>query len=104
MLPHNASAISELALGLTEPIGASVPWYDIEEGRYIEEPTPGPGPCERQGVPSAPARGQPQTLIQSSTPLQDKINQQDIDEITRSTSTGSTPHSLPKPSDNGDDG
>ena len=22
-------------------------WYDIEEGRYVEEPAPGPGHCEQ---------------------------------------------------------
>jgi hypothetical protein len=70
---QNTSAISELALRPTESIDASGLWYDIKEGCYIEEPAPGCGPCEQQGVPSAPARGQPQTLVQSSTPLQDEI-------------------------------
>jgi hypothetical protein len=96
--PQKTFAISELASGPTESIDASGPWYDIEE------PAPGPGPCEQQGVPSAPAQAQPQTLPQLSTPLQDEIHQQDIDEITRSTLMGAAPHSLPKPSHTGDDG
>jgi len=63
--PHNTFATSELASGPTKSIDASGPWYDVEEDRYIE------GPYEQQGVPSAPAQDQPQTLPQSSKPLQD---------------------------------
>jgi hypothetical protein len=57
--PHNTSEISELALGPTESIDVFGLWYDIEEGRYIKEPAPGPGAYEQQGQPSAPAQGQP---------------------------------------------
>ncbi len=59
---------------------------------------------EPHGVPSAPAQAQPHTLPQSSKPLQDQTNQQGIDDITQSTSVESVLHSLPKPSDSGDDG
>ena len=60
---------------------------------------------EQQGVRPAPARDQPQIILQSSTPLQDPIDQQDIGGFTQSTSIASTPPSLPKPpSDNGDNG
>ena len=96
--PHNTLATSELASGPTESIDASDLWYDVEE------PAPRLGPCEQQGLPSALAQDQPQTVPQSSKPLQDQTNQQDIDEITRGTSVESALHSLPKPSDNGDDG
>jgi hypothetical protein len=102
--PQNTFAISELAFGLIESVDTSGPWYDIEEGRYIEEPVPGPGPREQQGVPSALVQGQTQTLPQSSAPLQDEIDQQDIDEITWSMLMGSVPHSLPQPSNTGDSG
>jgi hypothetical protein len=78
---HNTSAISECASALTKFIDASGLWYDIEESCYIEEPAPGLGSREQYGVPSTPAQAQPQTLPQSSTPLQDQINQQDIDDI-----------------------
>jgi hypothetical protein len=56
-------------------------------------------------VPSAPAQaqGRTQTLSQSSTPIQDEIDQQNIDEITCSTSMGSASHH-PQPSTTGDDG
>jgi hypothetical protein len=101
---HNTSAISERASAPTKSIDASGLWYDIEEGCYIEEPAPGLGSREQYGVPSTPAQAQPQTLPQSSTPLQDQINQQDIDDITQGMSVESAPHSLPKPSDSGDDG
>jgi hypothetical protein len=47
--PPKTSVISELVSGI-ESIDVSGLWYDIEEGRYIEEPAPGP-------VPSAPAQG-----------------------------------------------
>ena len=52
---HNTFATSELASAPTESIDASGPWYDVEEGRYIDEPAPGPGSREQYGVPSAPA-------------------------------------------------
>jgi hypothetical protein len=100
---HNTFQTSELALAPTESIDASGPWYDVEEGRYIEEPAPGLGSYEQQSVPSAPAQAQAQTLPQSSKLLQDQTNQQIIDSITRSTSVKFTLHSLPKSSDSGDD-
>jgi hypothetical protein len=101
---YDSFATSELALTPTESINASGPWYDVEEGRYIEEPALGLGSHERYGVPSAPVQAQPQTLPQSSKPLQDQANQQGVDDITRSTSVESALHSLPKPSDSGDNG
>jgi hypothetical protein len=58
---------------------------------------------EPHGVRSTPAQTQPHTLSQSSTPLQDQINQQGID-ITRSTSVDSALHPIAKASDSGDDG
>jgi hypothetical protein len=63
--PHNTPATSELASRPTKSSDASSPWYNVEE------PAPRLGPCEQQGVPSAPAQDQPQILPQSSTPLQD---------------------------------
>ena len=39
--PHNTFATSELASAPTESIDASGPWYDVEEGCYIEEAKPG---------------------------------------------------------------
>lgn len=60
-----------------------LPWYDVEEGCYVEEPAPRLGSCEQQGVTSAPAHDQPQTLPQSSQPLLDQINQQDVGNIIR---------------------
>jgi hypothetical protein len=51
---YNAFVTSELALVPTESINTSGPWYDIEEGRYIEEPALGLGSRESYGVPSAP--------------------------------------------------
>ncbi|OBT61722.1 hypothetical protein VE03_09200 [Pseudogymnoascus sp. 23342-1-I1] len=41
---------------------------------------------EPHGMPSAPAQAQPQTLPQSSKPLEDETNQQGVGIITRSTS------------------
>ncbi|KAE8440871.1 hypothetical protein EG329_006358 [Mollisiaceae sp. DMI_Dod_QoI] len=95
---------NSLASGPTKSIGASGPWYDVEEGCYIEEPAPGLGPCEQQRVLSTPAQAQPKTFPRSSTPLQDQTNQQGVGSITRSTSVESAVHTLPKPSDSGDDG
>jgi hypothetical protein len=69
--PHNILATLELASGSAKPIDASGPWYDVEEGCYIDEPAPRPGSFEQYGVPSAPAQDQPQILPPSSTPLQD---------------------------------
>jgi hypothetical protein len=73
----------------------SGPWYDVEEGRYVEETTPGLGSHEQHSVPSAPAQAQP---------LQDQTHQQGVGSITRSTSVESALHPLPKSSDSGDDG
>lgn len=101
---HDTIAASELASRPTKSISISGPWYDVEEGCWIDEPAPRVGSCEQQGVPSTPAQDQPQILLQSSTPLQDANNQQDIGDITQSTSVESAPHSVPKPSDNGDNG
>jgi hypothetical protein len=69
---HNTFPTLELASAPTETIDASGPWYDIEEGRYIEEPAPGLQSHEQHSMPSAPAQAQPQTLSQSSTPQQDQ--------------------------------
>jgi hypothetical protein len=60
---HNTFATSELASAPTESIDASGLWYDVKEGRYIEEPAPGLGSCEQHSVPSAPAQAQPQTPL-----------------------------------------
>jgi hypothetical protein len=59
---HNNFATSELALGPTKSINTSGPWYEVKEGCYIDEPAPGLRPREQQGVPSALAQAQPQTL------------------------------------------
>jgi hypothetical protein len=101
---HNTFATSELALAPTESIDASGPWYDVEEGRYIEEPAPGLGSSEPHSVPSAAAQAQPQTLPQSSKPLQDQTNEQGVSNITRSRLVESALRSLPKLPDSGDDG
>jgi hypothetical protein len=92
--PHNTLATPELASGSTESIDASGPWFDVEEGCHVEEPASRLGSCEQQDVPSTPAQNQPQTLLQSSQPLQDQISQQDVGSITRSISVESAPHSL----------
>src|SRR6266536_2425361 len=97
-------AASELASRPTKSIDTSGPWYDVEEECWIDEPTPRLGSCEPQGVPPTPTQDQPHTLHQSSRPSQDQINQQDISDIAQSTSVESAPHSLPRPSDNGDAG
>jgi hypothetical protein len=39
----------------TESIDTSGPWYDVEEGCYIEELALGLGSRESYGVPSTPA-------------------------------------------------
>jgi hypothetical protein len=84
---------SELALAPIESIDISGPWYDVEEGRYVKETTPGLGSHEQHSVPS-PAQAQP---------LQDQTHQQGVGSITRNTSVESALHSLPKSSDSGDD-
>ena len=81
--PYNTFTTSELASGPAKSIDTSGPWYDVEGGRYIE------WPCEQQGVPSAPAQDQPQTVPQSSKPLQDQTNQQGVSNITQSLSVES---------------
>jgi hypothetical protein len=97
--PHNTLTTLELTSGPTKSIDISGPWYDVEEGCYIEERAPGLRPCEQQGVHSAHTQAQPQTqtLLHSSTPLQDQTNQQGAGSITRSTSVESAVYSLPKP-------
>ncbi|KAL2063229.1 hypothetical protein VTL71DRAFT_5033 [Oculimacula yallundae] len=102
--PHIAAS-SELVSTPTESINTSGPWYDVEETYYVE-PAPGllPRPYDQHGVPATLAQSQLQTVPRSSTPLQDQISQQDIDDITQSTSMESAPRSLLKPSDNGIDG
>jgi len=59
---------------------------------------------EPHGVPFTPAQAQPHTLPQSFKSRQDLINQQGVDDITRSTSVESAFHFLPKPCDSGEDG
>jgi hypothetical protein len=98
---HDIFATSELASAPTESINASGPWYDVEEGHYIDEPSPGLGPREQRSIPSALHKP---TLPQSSKPLQDQANQQGVGSIARSASVESTLHSLPKPFDSGDGG
>jgi hypothetical protein len=71
---YNTFATSELASAPIKSTDASGPWYDVEEGRYTEEPVTGFGSSEQHSVPSAPAQAQPQTLPQSSKPLQDQTN------------------------------
>ena len=58
--PHSTLETSELASGPTKSIDTSGPWYDVEEGRYIniDEPAPRLGYCEQRGVPSTPAQDQ----------------------------------------------
>ncbi|KAH8591194.1 hypothetical protein B0O99DRAFT_690798 [Bisporella sp. PMI_857] len=95
--PYSTPGSSELASG---------PWYDIEEGRYIDEPAPKLGSCEQQSVPSAFAPDELQIPLQS-TLLQNeanKQNKQDIDGIAQSMSVEGASHSLPETSNNGDDG
>ncbi|KAG4430451.1 hypothetical protein IFR05_014059 [Cadophora sp. M221] len=103
--PHIAAS-SELVSTPTESINTSGPWYDVEETYYVNEPAPGPlpRPHEQHGVPATLAQSQLQTVPRSSTPLQNQISQQNIDDITQSTSMESAPRSLPKPSDNGING
>ncbi|PVH70774.1 hypothetical protein DL98DRAFT_123429 [Cadophora sp. DSE1049] len=85
----------------TESIDASGPWYDVDKAYYFN----GQAHREQYGsVPLTLSQTQHQTVPRPSTPLQDQINQQDIDDITQSTSMESAPRSLPKPSDNGNDG
>jgi hypothetical protein len=55
-------------------------------------------------MPSTPTQDQTQILPQSSTLLQDQVNQQDIDDVTQSIPVESAPHSFLKPSNNGDGG
>ncbi|KAG0645128.1 hypothetical protein D0Z07_9189 [Hyphodiscus hymeniophilus] len=97
---QDSLASAELASTATKSNG---PWYNAEEGCWIDEPALGLGSAE-QGVPFAPAQGRPQTLSQPSSPLQDPINEQDIGNITRTTSAESAPHFLPELSAHGDDG
>jgi hypothetical protein len=78
--PHYTFVTLELALEPGKSIDASGSWDNAGDGCYIDEPAPGLGSCH--GVPSAPAQDQTQILSQSSTPLQDQINQQGIDDIT----------------------
>jgi hypothetical protein len=67
--PHHTSATLELASAPIESINTSGPWYDVEEGCYIEEPAPGVGSREQHGVPSTPAQAQLQTFPQSCKPI-----------------------------------
>ena len=72
--PHDILATLELASAPTKSLDAVGPWYDVEEGRYIDDPALRLGSCEQQGVPSAPAQDQLQILSPPSNPLQDQIN------------------------------
>ena len=102
--PHSILTTSELASGPAKSVDVSGLWYDVEEGCYIDERAPTLESREQQGMLSVLRPDQPRTLPQSSTPLQHQISQQDIGDITQSTPVESAPHSLPEPSDNGDDG
>jgi hypothetical protein len=53
---HDIFATLVLASMPTESINTSGPWYDVEEGRYIEELAPGLGPHEQHSIPSTPAQ------------------------------------------------
>jgi hypothetical protein len=89
---HNTFVTSELALEQGKSIDASDPWCGGGDSCYINE----------HDVPSVSGQDQTQILSQTSTPLQDQINQQDIDDITQNMSAGSD--SPLRPSNNGDDG
>jgi hypothetical protein len=100
---YDTSAISELSAP-AESIDASGPWYDVEEGHYIEEPAQRVGSHEQHSVPSAPAQAQPQSPPRSSISLQDQAGPQGVNEITESTPVESTLYSLPQSSNSGDNG
>ena len=99
---YNTFATSEPALVPTESIDVSGPWYDVEEGRYIEELANSLGSHEQHSVPSAPAQAQPHILPQSSKPLQDQNGPQGVDGITESTPVESALYSLTQSSNSGD--
>lgn len=79
---YNSFLTLELSSAPTEPIDTSGLWYDIEEGRYVEE--------------------SPGTWV--SRAVQGQTHQQGVGSITRNTSVESALHFLPKSSDSGDDG
>jgi hypothetical protein len=95
---HQTFATSELAPAPTKSIDTSGPWNDVRE------PAPGLRSYEQHDIPSTSAQAQPQTLPQSSRPLQDQTNQQGVNDITQSTSVEFAVHSLPILPDSGDDG
>ncbi len=84
---HNSLPTSELASLPTESIGTSGPWYDAEEGRYVEETTPDLGLTSSTACLLLP---------------HNQTHQQGVGSITQSTSVESA--LLPKSSDSGDDG
>jgi hypothetical protein len=49
---YNTFVILELASAPTKSTDASGLWYDVEEGRYTEEPATGFGFFEQHSVPS----------------------------------------------------
>jgi hypothetical protein len=99
-----AFATSELISAPTESTAAPGAWYDVEEGRYVEEPAQRHGSHEQRGVQATPAQAQPQIHPQSSRRLRDQIGPQRVDEIAESTPGKSTLRSLPKSSNSGDNG
>ena len=88
---HNTLVTPELALEPGKSIDASGPWYSSGDSCYTDELALRLGSCKQHSIPSTPAQDQAQILSQSSTPLQDQTNQQDINDITQSMSVESAP-------------
>jgi hypothetical protein len=99
---YNTPTISEVASRTVKSIGASGPWWDVEDGRWINDPTPSTGSVEQQAAPPAPTQSQRQLPTHSTTPLPDLTKQQEISALSQSMSAESAPHSLSESFNNGD--
>jgi hypothetical protein len=60
--PHHTFATSESASAPTEFMDVSGPWYDFEDGRYIEESSLDLRPSEQYSAPCTAAQAPPQTF------------------------------------------
>jgi hypothetical protein len=87
--------------GRVKPPDASGAWYDIEEGRFVEEPVSSLPSCEQESTTSAIAQDQLQ-IVSASQSLEVQSKQGAIAHFTRALSVGVRSHCLSQSSHTGD--
>ncbi|CZR65297.1 uncharacterized protein PAC_15197 [Phialocephala subalpina] len=82
----------------TDPPGHG-PWWDVEDGCFVDDDLRPIPPLEQEGLASTPAQGQPHFHHHPPGPSHGRINQHSDDRITRSALNVPVSYTLPQPLD-----